>query len=156
MEKETKKMERPTGVTIYLVLLALGIIGTVWTLATFSNGAAMVLGAVLTGEMLFAYVLVNGLAEAAQLYGIWLRKQWAVDLTIALLAVQIFLSLGQIPYLDQSMELALASAQGITAAQQAQALEMGRTIGMVGIAITVIISGVFMWVFHKNRAYFSE
>lgn len=155
--KQLKVVERPTGVLIYFILLILGLIIQLLNIGSLGSGGIVFLGAILKGELLIAYTLSWLVINTIMIFGIWKRKSWLPELAVPVLALQILLTIGQGFFLEQTMEYALSQTpQALTQAQMESAQTLGKTLGYVMLAVTVIVNGIFLWVFHKNRDYFSE
>jgi hypothetical protein len=152
-----KNLERPTLVTIYLVLMLLELAGSVYSLPNIGQAGVIFLGAYLSGMLLVGYTVFWAIADAVMIYGIWKRKQWLPDIAIPILAVLILIGIGQLFFLDRQIELAIAqSGQQLTQAQIDQSISMGKTIAMVVQIIILALYALVLRSIHLNREYFSE
>jgi hypothetical protein len=152
-----KNLERPTPVTIYLVLMLLELAGSVYSLPNIGQAGVIFLGAYLSGMLLIGYTIFWSIADAVMIYGIWKRKQWLPDIAIPILAVLILIGIGQLFYLDKQVELAIAqSGQQLTQAQIDQSISMGKTIAMIVQVIILALYTLVIRAIHMNREYFSE
>ncbi len=151
-----KDAGRPLGITVFLVLTALNLIGSLLSMGSIASTGMSIMGAWISGDLLLAYMLFWFGVGAAIIYGIWKRKEWAPDFAIAMLVTQIVLSLGGLLYLDQTLNAAMAQAGNLTREQMASAIEVGKTISYIMTAILFALYAWFIKSFHENHGYFQE
>ena len=132
---------RPTGITILMVLLGIGLVFSILSIgSSFANGA-------ISGIIALIIIGIN----AGTFYAMYGMKRWGVKFIISSKIIGTGLSAIDLFVLTPILIRDLFAAQGFTEAEIDSLVQMTISMASIGFYISLAITGLILWYIYSKR-----